>query len=95
MSYVFMDTLLATLSGVLTLGYAVVALYFLKFWRRSHDQLFLWFATAFMVLTFQRLVLGLTRQWSENTIWLYGLRLIAFLLIIVAIVQKNRAAERE
>lgn len=95
MSSHFVETLLATLSGMLTVLYAVIALFFLKFWRRSHDRLFAWFATAFLVLTSQRLALGLTREWSESNVWLYGLRLVAFSLIIIAIVEKNRAASGE
>jgi hypothetical protein len=94
MNPIFKDTLLASLSGVLTLGYGILALFFLKFWHRSRDRLFAWFATAFFVLMFQRATLGLTRQWSESSLWLYGLRLLAFVLIIIAIVEKNRAAER-
>ena len=69
------------LSGALAMGYAVVALYFLKFWRQTHDRLFAWFAAAFVLLLVQRVALAV-------------LRLIAFLLIAIAIVEKNRAGSR-
>jgi hypothetical protein len=74
------------LSGVLTLGYAVAALYFLRFWRESRDPLFGWFAAAFALLACQRLLLIAVR---ENDV-LYVVRLAAFVLILIAIVQKNR-----
>jgi hypothetical protein len=78
------------LSGVLTLGYAVAALYFLRFWRESRDPLFGWFAAAFALLACQRLILVTIR---ENDI-LYVVRLAAFIMILVAIVQKNRSPQR-
>ncbi|HEX3583680.1 MAG TPA: DUF5985 family protein [Thermoanaerobaculia bacterium] len=78
------------LSGVLTLGYAVAALYFLRFWRESRDPLFGWFAAAFALLACQRLLLVTMR---ENDI-LYVVRLAAFIMILVAIVLKNRSPQR-
>ena len=77
---------IAFLSGVLTVGYAVAALYFLRFWRESRDPLFGWFAAAFALLACQRLLLVTLR---ENDI-LYVVRLAAFVMILVAIAQKNR-----
>lgn len=74
------------LSGILTLGYAVAALYFLRFWRESRDPLFCWFAAAFALLSCQRLLLVTLH---ENEI-LYVVRLAAFVMILIAIAQKNR-----
>ena len=87
--------LLGAVSGALTLAYAVVALFFLKFHRRTRDRLFAHFALAFLLLAVQRLVLSLAGEWTEDSIWLYGTRLLAFVTIIVAIVDKNRSAGRE
>jgi hypothetical protein len=86
------SVLLALASGALTSAYIVIALFFAKFWRRTHDRLFVLFASAFALLAVQRVVLGVVREWAERSVPLYGLRLIAFLIIIVAIVDKNRAA---
>jgi hypothetical protein len=85
--------MLGVVSGALGMGYAVVALFFLRFWRDTGDRLFLWFAVAFAILLGQRMALSLTQEWLENTVWLYSLRLAAFLLILIAIVDKNRATE--
>lgn len=83
-------TLLALASGALLTGYAVIALFFTKFWRRSGDRLFAWFSASFWLLAFQRLVLTGTGEWGERNVLVYGLRLLAFVLIVVAIVEKNR-----
>jgi uncharacterized protein DUF5985 len=74
------------LSGVLTLGYAIAAVYFLRFWREARDPLFAWFSAAFAILAVQRmLIVALPDQNA-----LYAIRLAAFVMILVAIVQKNR-----
>ena len=89
-----MPEMLLTLSGALAMAQAAIALFFLRFHRRTHDRLFLWFAIAFALLALQRLLLNAARDWTENAVWLYGLRLVAFVLILVAIVDKNRSAAR-
>ena len=83
--------MLATfISGALAMAYAVVALFFLRFWRRTRDRLFLAFAAAFALLALQRLVLVITTRWLENSGWLYTIRLAAFALLLIAILDKNR-----
>lgn len=84
-------TLLIAANGALTVTQAIIALFFFKFSVRSGDRLFTLFATAFAILAAQRLVLTVAREWGENMVWLYGLRLAAFVLIVYAIVDKNRS----
>ncbi len=79
-------------SGMLAAGYAVAALAFLRFWRQTRDRLFALFATAFTLLLVQRIALALGADASLSTVWYYMLRLLAFALILVAIVDKNRAS---
>ena len=76
--------------GTLFAGYAVVALFFLRFWATSHERLFALFAAAFGILAVQRVALAVTYSFVEDQSVLYLLRLLAFLIIIVAIVDKNR-----
>lgn len=78
------------LSGVLAAGLLVVALFFLRFWRESADRLFGLFAGAFALMGFNALALGLTSPNDEFRVVLYGVRLLAFLLILYAIFDKNR-----
>ena len=82
------------ISGVLAGGYAIAALYFLKFWRQTRDRLFVLFAIAFLLLTVQRVALALGAAWLGNTDWYYVVRLLAFALIMAAIIDKNRAVQR-
>jgi hypothetical protein len=66
--------------------------FFLKFWKETGDRLFLLFGLAFWLLSTSWAVLALWSPTEENRPYVYGLRLLAFGLIIAAIVQKNRRA---
>jgi len=78
------------LSGALVAAYLVIALFFLRFWVTSRDRLFGLFGAAFAVLAVQRFALSLTGEVMEDQTVFYLLRLAAFVVIIVAIVDKNR-----
>ena len=77
-------------SGAVAFGSAAIGLFFLRFWRQSHDRFFLLFAAAFVVFAANRVVLLVQRQHGEEGVWAYLIRLVAFLLILGAIVDKNR-----
>lgn len=77
-------------SGALLAFDAVIGLFFIKFWFASRDRLFVMFAAAFWILGAQRLLLALTRSVFEDQAIFYLMRLLAFIIIIVAIVDKNR-----
>ena len=83
-------TLALLTGGAIIMGYAVAAVFFLKFWRRTADNLFLAFAAAFLLLAAKpRLATGLGVPREEQSPF-YLLRLMAFLIIIVAIIGKSR-----
>ena len=84
-------TIYAFLSGAVTLGFLTIALYFLRFWRRSGDALFAAFAGAFALLGLNQALLVLINVPVEERSWVYILRIAAFVLILSAIAQKNRA----
>lgn len=75
--------------GVITGGYLIAGLFFLKFWKRSRDTLFAAFAVAFWLLALNQVVLVAAGVPSEEQSWIYLLRLAAFVVIAVAIVHKN------
>ena len=82
-------TTLPFLSGAACMAFAAGGLFFLRFWRRTQDRFFLAFAGAFWLLALQAAtVLGNIPDEARS--WTYLLRLAAFLLIIAAIVSKNR-----
>ena len=79
------------MSGMVAAGFLVSGLFFLRFWRRTHDGLFIAFALAFWLLGLGQTLVALTDIPVEERSWIYLLRLAAFTLIIVGIVHKNRA----
>jgi hypothetical protein len=84
-------TLYDFLSGAVALGFAACALFFLRFWRRTREELFLAFAVAFLLLGVGQTILALANIPTEERGSIYLLRLIAFLLILLAIYHKNRS----
>ena len=80
--------------GLITMGYIVAGLFFLKFWQRSRDPLFAIFAVAFWLLALNQAIVVVFEVPREEQSWAYLLRLAAFILIIVAIVYKNAASRR-
>ncbi|MEA1015649.1 DUF5985 family protein [Sphingosinicella sp. LY1275] len=87
-----MTELFSFLGGVVTMGLIVAGLFFLRFWKRTHDGLFLAFAVAFWLLGLNQALLTLTNIPVEERSPLYLLRLVAFALILVSIWVKNRRA---
>ena len=77
------------IAGMVTLGYVVAGLFFLKFWERSRDALFAIFAAAFWLLALDEALLSIVALPPAQESWLYVLRLAAFGLIAIAIVNKN------
>lgn len=84
--------LLTYLSGALTLGFFACALFFLRFWKRTRDELFASFGIAFALLGVGQAVLVLANIAEEHRSSLYLIRLLAFAVILFAIVRKNRSA---
>ncbi|HEX2079515.1 MAG TPA: DUF5985 family protein [Longimicrobium sp.] len=78
------------LAGAIAMAYLVAGLFFLKFWRRSGDRLFLAFSVSFALLAAQRAGLAALVDDPEAALPLYGVRALAFILILLAIIDKNR-----
>ena len=78
-------------AGLLVMGYAVAALHFGRFYRQSGDRLFLFFAAGFALLAVQRLSLAAAAVLPMPVTAYYLLRLLAFVVILVGIIDKNRA----
>ena len=79
------------LSGAMMAGFAVGGLFFVRYYRQSRDRLFAMFAAAFFILSFNRWAIVLTTVNDEVRTIFYVVRLCAFLLILGAILDKNRA----
>ena len=86
-------TLYDFLSGAVAAGFFVCALFFLRFWRRTSDGLFLAFALAFGLLGTGQSILALANIPTEERGSIYLIRLSAFAVILFAIMRKNRGVK--
>ena len=75
--------------GALSMGAAIVSLCFLRYWRTTRDRLFCYFAAAFAALSLNWIVLACADPGEESRHEVYLLRLAAFVLIIIGILDKN------
>lgn len=78
------------LSGAIAMGFVVAGLFFLRFFQRTRDGLFVAFALAFWLLGLTQALITLAGIPIEERSGLYLLRLIAFLLILGSVWFKNR-----
>lgn len=77
------------LAGAVTMAYIIAAAYFLRFWRKTSDRLFLNFALAFGLMALNQVIVSVFWAADERRSYVYGLRVLAFVLILLAIVDKN------
>jgi hypothetical protein len=84
--------------GALVMACAIAGLFFLRFWRKTRDRLFIIFAVAFWLMGVNWLALSFTdpsaAEDAEFRAALYLIRLLAFVLILYAILEKNRVSRR-
>lgn len=76
-------------TGAITMGSIVIALFFLRFWRDSGDRFFLYFALSFFIEGVHRLYSALHDAGGEDSPLHYLIRLLAYGLILWAILEKN------
>lgn len=82
--------MLMFLWGGTAVGCWAVGLFFLQFWRTSRDRLFLYFAGAFWLLALNWLILAVANPPDEARHWVYAMRIVAFLVLIAGILDKNK-----
>lgn len=80
--------------GGIAIAAIVAGLFFVRFWRATGDRFFLFFAVAFWLEALSRVLIGLTGSVREDAPMFYGIRLAAYVLILIAILDKNRAPRR-
>ena len=81
------------LVGAIMLNAWAISLFFLRFWKRTRDRLFGWFAVAFLLMGIERIISAATLP-GEAHFHVFLLRLAAFLMIIFAILDKNRRSSK-
>jgi len=80
----------AFFNGGLTLAALIAGLFFFHYHRLSQDRFFLLFGIAFVLLGVQWLLSGMFEIDDHARPFVYLVRLVAFLVILAAIVDKNR-----
>jgi len=84
------ERLIEFLQSLTATGAWICGLFFIRFWRETRDSLFAFFAAAFWLLALSWMLLALFNPTGEGRRSVYRLRLLAFLLIVLGMVQKNR-----
>jgi len=80
--------------GMLAMAHLMAALLLTRFWRVGRDRLFLFFACGFAIMALHWVGLALIDPGREPLHLLYLVRLLAFVLFIIGIADKNRRARR-
>ncbi len=89
-----MGTAAVFFTGALAMGFVVASVFFARFWRRTGDSLFAVFAVAFGLMALNQGLVGLLEIPREEQSPIFALRLLAFVLIIAAILWKNVGGRR-
>jgi hypothetical protein len=80
--------------GAIAMASLTVGLFFLRFWKDTGDRLFLFFAMSFLLEGVNRAALGLSGNPNEDQPFFYFVRFLSYVLILIAIVNKNRKKGR-
>jgi hypothetical protein len=79
------------INGGTMVAAAVIALFFFRHWKLTRDRLYLMFAAGFLTFALSRAILSFLDEDDEGRVFVYALRLLAFALILAAIIDKNRS----
>ena len=86
-------TLNALLSGAVAMATFVVALFFLRFWKKTGDRFFIYFSLSFALDGIMRVMTNLGVG-GDGSAQIYLMRLVSYGLIVIAILGKNRRARK-
>lgn len=84
-----MESVLTFTYGMQTALALVAALFFVRYWKTTGDRLFAFFAAAFVALGGNWAALSLQIS-QQHATYIYGLRLLAFLILLAGIYDKSR-----
>ena len=84
-----MSAIEQTLFGGIAIASMVAGLFFFRFWHQTRDRFFLYFALSFWIEGLNRLALSLLEVGDEQSPLFYGVRLLAYGLILWAIWRKE------
>ena len=87
-----MRTVIDAMHGALVVACLFAAIFFIRFWVQTRDRFFGWFGASMTLLAINWVAVLWVDITKEASHEIYVIRLVAFLLIIAAIVDKNRRA---
>ena len=82
------------LLGAIGMAWLVASAFFARFYSRTKDRFFLLFSISFGIEGINRFALGLVDQPNEGESWVYIVRLFSYVVILIAIADKNRTQRR-
>jgi hypothetical protein len=85
----------SVLVGAIGVAAFIAGLFFLRFWKTTRDRFFLFFALSFWIEGAHRIAIQLWLGPDEASPLAYLPRLLAYGLIIAAIIHKNRGRGRD
>ena len=80
--------------GAIAMGCAIASLFFFRFWRATRDRFFLWFGASFLIEAINRAIFALSGVRQEEAQLYYLIRLVSYLLILWAVIEKNLPRHR-
>lgn len=82
------------LLGIVAMGCFAAGLFFLRFWNETRDRLFLAFGISFFIEAVNRSALAFSDRPNEGAPFFYLVRLLSYLLILVAVAGKNASGTK-
>jgi hypothetical protein len=76
--------------GALAMTSVIASIFFMRYFRLTRDRLFVFFSIAFLVMALNWIGLAIADPSIETRHQVYVLRLLAFVLILIGIIDKNR-----
>jgi Family of unknown function (DUF5985) len=77
------------LFGMNTMGFLVATVFFLRFWQKTRDTLFIAFSAAFLLFAINQFFLALQNNPDAPHSWPFYFNLAGFGLLLFAILRKN------
>lgn len=83
------------LNGAFSALAFVVSLFFARFYAKTRDRLFIMFSIAFFLLGFERVAISSLDINNERVSLVTLIRLFSLVMILAAIIDKNRRGRRD
>lgn len=80
------------LIGAIAMASLVISLFFLNYWTKTGDRFFLLFSLSFFIQCLNRVLMVQLPGISETSALFYSIRLVSYLVILFAVLDKNRGS---